>query len=168
MQAGSYSSSQLGVAHHNLHSILSLLLCRCCSCPLHLEEFLRLVLWLHTCAHAAISRVGLALHASRACTHPITFLSGCHGSYLDGRGDGTLSDTWHMIRYGMDRGAYRSSCLRPLDSTNTNVVLATELLVLLPQYEGRTLAAAHAPLVRTKGLNLSHFDAVSEGQGFTH
>jgi hypothetical protein len=29
------------------------------------------------------------------------------------------------------------------------------------QYEGRSLAAAHAPLVRNKGLNLTHFDAVS-------
>jgi hypothetical protein len=28
------------------------------------------------------------------------------------------------------------------------------------QYEGRTLAAAHAHLVRKKGLNLTHFDAV--------
>jgi hypothetical protein len=36
---------------------------------------------------------------------------------------------------------------------------------LCMQYDGATLAAAHEHLIREKGLNLTHFDAVSGWNG---
>jgi hypothetical protein len=51
-------------------------------------------------------------------------------------------------------------CLRE-KCTPIHVLTKSALLFICLQYEGRTLAAAHAPLVRNKGLNLTHFDAVS-------